>query len=97
MSFPCGAVVQVLCLRRQLQLLLQRRAELSGAAESAAAALESLVQQQQQALHDVEVQLRLKQGQVRMVGCMAWPPKGSGLDPSVMHSTYHCSSGQIFC
>jgi hypothetical protein len=63
--------VQVLCLRRQLQLLLQRRAELSDAAAAAAAALESLVQQQQQALHDVEVQLRLKQGQVRMAGGMA--------------------------
>lgn len=58
--------VQALCLKRQLQLLLQRQLELSGQVQHAAAALEGLRQQQQQALQDVEVQLRLKQGQV---GC----------------------------
>lgn len=85
-AFVC-ACVQVLCLRHQLQLLLQRRAELTDAADAAAAALESLVRQQQQALHDVEVQLRLKQGQVRMAGwSWAWPcQRGLGLAPGMMH------------
>lgn len=58
----CGP--QVLCLRRQLQLLLVRHAEASEAAAAAAGALDELQKQQHSALHDVEVQLRLKQGQV---------------------------------
>ena len=54
----------MLCLKQQLQLLLQRQVELSGQQQDAAAALEGLRQRQQQALQDVEVQLRLKHGQV---------------------------------
>jgi hypothetical protein len=57
-------IPQVLCLRRQLQLLLVRHAEASEAAATAAGALEKLQKRQHSALHDVEVQLRLKQGQV---------------------------------
>lgn len=55
---------QVLCLRHQLQLLLGRHVEASEAAAAAAGALDELQKQQHSALHDVEVQLRLKQGQV---------------------------------
>lgn len=58
--------MQVLCLKRQLQLQLDKQATLSEAVAAATASLQSLQQRQQQALHDVEVQLRLKQGQV---GC----------------------------
>jgi len=48
----------------QLQLLLQRQTQLSGDVQAAAAGVDSIWKQQQQALHDVEVQLKLKQGQV---------------------------------
>jgi hypothetical protein len=57
--------VQVLCLKRQLQLLLQRHAECSEAVTAAADVLDGLRRRQHMALHDVEVQLKLKQGQVR--------------------------------
>lgn len=67
MSFVCCGP-QVLCLRRQLQLLLVRHAQASEAAAAAAGALNALQQQQHSALHDVEVQLRLKQGQVGVFG-----------------------------
>lgn len=76
--------MQVLCLKRQLQLLLQHHAEASEQVLAAAGVLEGLQRQQYQALHDVEVQLKLKQGQV---------------GPLLLQTTcrYHVDVGFIVC
>jgi hypothetical protein len=65
-------IVQVLSLKRQLQLLLQRHAERSENVAAAADVLDGLRRRQHRALHDVEVQLKLKQGQVCTCTSLRW-------------------------
>jgi len=57
--------MQVFWLQRQQELLLGRQAELSAKVSAASEALESLKTRRHTAVFDVDVQLRLKQGQVR--------------------------------
>jgi hypothetical protein len=59
--------VQLLSLQRQGELLLGRQASLAAEVAAAAERLEALTTQRAAAAYDVEVQLRLKQGQVRVV------------------------------
>lgn len=92
---PLLVCMQVLCLRRQLQLLHERRAQLSDAAAAAADALDSLRQQQHQALHDVEVQLRLKQGQVGRMRTDVSGRAYSGTQTVHMRQGHHEQHGRL--
>lgn len=57
-------IVQLLSVQRQAELLLQRQASLTATVAAATEKLDSLTTQRAAAQYDVELQMRLKQGQV---------------------------------
>lgn len=72
-------MLQVLCLKQQVRLLRAKQSEADAGVRAAEAALASLQARQADAMQDVEVQLRLKQGQVE-----CWPASVEAVPPHAL-------------